>query len=105
MILFISFNCKGRLNFHKGMKLTSLARSQDSCAKGIDAVNETMMVVAHRVTRQETSIAQRRELFLPVAGLDHVSTHQVPVIQGLLDGVLVVTQNLLCFSLNARKTK
>lgn len=87
------------------MKLTSLARSQDSCAKGIDGVNETVMVVAHRVARQKTSIAQRREFFLPVAGLDHVSAHQVPVIQGLLDGVLVVTQNLLCFSPNARITE
>lgn len=105
--LFLIFNCKERLKLFRdeGMKLTSLAGSQDSGAKGIDAVNETVMVVTHRVTRQETSIAQRRELLLPVAGLDHVSVHQVPVIQGLLEGVFVVSQNLLRFSLSVTETK
>lgn len=79
------------------MKLTSLAGSQDRSADGVDAVNEAVMIVAHRVTRQETGVAQRREPFLPVTRLDYVSTHEVPVIQGIAEGILVVTQDLLCF--------
>lgn len=85
------------------MKLTSLARSQDSGAKSINTINEAVMVVAHCVARQETSIAQRRKLLLPMAGFDYVSAHQVPVIQGFLEGVFIMTQNLLCFSLNASR--
>lgn len=99
------FNCKGRLEFHKEMKLTSLARSQDSGAKSINAINEAVMVVAHCVARQETSIAQRRKLLLPMVSFDYVSAHQVPVIQSLLEGIFIMTQNLLCFLLKVRVTK
>lgn len=36
----------------------SLAGSQDRSAEGVDAVNEAVVVVAHRVARQETGVAQ-----------------------------------------------
>lgn len=83
------------------MELTSLATSQNLSAEGVDAVGEAVMIVAHRVTRQETSVAQRRKFFLSETRLDYMSAHEVPVIQGVTNGILVMTQNLLCFSLNA----
>jgi len=55
------------------------------------------MVIAHRVTRQETGIAQRRELLLPVPFLDDVSAYEVPVVHGFLEGILVVPDDLLRF--------
>lgn len=60
------------------------------------------MIVAHCVSRQETGIAQWREFFLFIARLNYVSTHEIPVVQGIADGILIVTQDLLWFSLSAR---
>ena len=42
---------------HEEIKLTSLARSQDRSAEGVDAVNEAMVIIAHRITGQETGVA------------------------------------------------
>lgn len=63
------------------------------------------MIVAHRVARQETGVAQRREPLLPVAFLRHVDVHDVPVIHRLAYGVLVVAQDLLRFFRRARVSK
>lgn len=79
----------------EGVKLTNLAGSQSRSAESVDAVNEAVTIVPHRVTRQKAGVAQRRKLLLSVTGFDHVSANEVPVIQGFSVGIFVVTQNLL----------
>jgi len=60
------------------------------------------MIIAHRISRQKTGVTQRREFFLSVARLDNMSTHEIPMVQSISNGIFIVTQDLLCFRLSAR---
>ena len=82
------------------MNLTRLAGSQGLSAERVDTIDEPVVVVAHCVAGQETSIAQRAEFLLLVARLDYVRVHQVPVVHGLTQGVLVVAQDFLYSNIN-----